>query len=149
MDYQIQINSYESIILFDGVCNLCIRFVRFVIAKDKKEIFRFVPVQSEKGRELLNGAALKVYDLNTILLLRNGKVYSRSDAVLKILRNIGNVWSLFYAFIIVPKPIRDGVYSFISAHRYCIFSKRQSCIIPAPEQKGDLSAVNERKKDTK
>ncbi len=129
-----QRTSSHSIILFDGMCNLCNWFVRFIIGHDKKDIFRFGMLQSEKGRELLKGIPSEGFDLTTTLLLNIDRVDNKSDAVLKILRTLGGVWSLFYLFVIMPRSIRDGVYRFISRYRYHIFGKRQSCLAVTPEE---------------
>ena len=45
-----------SIVLFDGVCNLCNGFVRFVIARDPATRFQFAPLQSETAGRLIRGA---------------------------------------------------------------------------------------------
>jgi len=73
--------------------------------------------------------------LSTVVLLEGGKVYTESDAILKILKKIGGGWRVFYLFIIMPKFIRDGVYRFVSKHRYRIFGRRDSCMVPTPELK--------------
>ena len=67
------------------------------------------------------------------MLVEGGNIATESDAVLKIARKLNGGWRLLYAFIIVPKFIRDGVYRFISRHRYRIFGRRDSCMVPTPE----------------
>ena len=43
-------NDLKKIILFDGVCNLCSKSVRFIIKYDKADKFRFASIQSETGK---------------------------------------------------------------------------------------------------
>lgn len=132
----IEISEIKNpVLLFDGVCNLCNRSVQFVIKKDKKRIFRFASLQSELGMHVMQQYGLPVNDLNSFLLLENGKLYTKSTAALRLTRKLGGGWSLLYAFMIVPKFIRDGIYSWIARNRYKWFGKRDACWLPTPELK--------------
>lgn len=132
----IEINEIKNpVLLFDGVCNLCNRSVQFVIKKDKKRIFRFASLQSELGMHVMQQYGLPVSDLNSFLLLENGKLYTKSTAALRLTRKLGGGWPLLYAFMIVPKFIRDGIYSWIARNRYKWFGKRDACWLPTPELK--------------
>lgn len=124
-----------SIILFDGVCNLCNGFVNFVIPRDRQAKFRFGSLQSSAGQELLKAHSYKSESMTTVILLENNQLYTESTAVLKILRKLGGAWSLFYIFMVVPKFIRDFMYNLVSRHRYRLFGKREYCRIPTPELK--------------
>jgi predicted DCC family thiol-disulfide oxidoreductase YuxK len=123
-------SSSTSIILYDGVCNLCNWFVQFVIKLDKMEMFRFAALQSEIGVEILKRVPFENFELATVVLLSAEKVYIESVAVLKILKGLGGMWSMLYLFVIVPKPIRDGLYRIVSRYRHRIFRHRKSCIVP-------------------
>jgi predicted DCC family thiol-disulfide oxidoreductase YuxK len=128
-----QQTSPHPIILFDGVCNLCNGLVQRIISRDKKNVFKFGHLQSEKVRQMLKRFEPKTSGLTTIVLLEGETVTVESDALLKIVRKLGGAWSLLYLFIIVPKFIRDAVYRFVSRHRYRIFGRRDSCMVPSPE----------------
>jgi predicted DCC family thiol-disulfide oxidoreductase YuxK len=39
----------DDVILFDGVCVFCSRWVRFIVARDRAARFRFTPIQSAYG----------------------------------------------------------------------------------------------------
>jgi predicted DCC family thiol-disulfide oxidoreductase YuxK len=123
----------KSIVLFDGVCNLCNSSVNFIIKHDSKQHFIFASLQSDVAKTLLLQYELKKYNLNTILLIENGIVYEKSTAVLKILKHLNNGIHLLYGFIIVPKMIRDWVYNVIAKNRYTWFGKKNSCMIPSKE----------------
>jgi len=127
--------SEFSIILFDGVCNLCNSSVNFIIDHDKKNDFRFASLQSEAGQDLLKKFHLNVKDFDSIILIENGKHYQRSSAVLKIVKKFPGLWKLLYLFIIFPPPVRDFVYDIIAANRYKWFGKKDSCRVPTPELK--------------
>jgi predicted DCC family thiol-disulfide oxidoreductase YuxK len=125
----------KKIILFDGVCNLCNSSVQFIIRHDKKNQFLFGSLQGEAGQRYLKEFNLTTDILNSFLLIEGDKVYTHSAAALRVLKYLQNGWQLFYAFIIVPKFIRDGVYNFISKNRYKWFGKKEECWIPTPELK--------------
>ncbi|MEP6926237.1 MAG: thiol-disulfide oxidoreductase DCC family protein [Ginsengibacter sp.] len=123
----------HSIILFDGVCNLCNAAVQFVIRRDNTNHFLFASLQSEEGKKILTGNNLPVSEMNSFILLENGKVYDRSTAALKVVRKLKGLWRFLYGFIIVPKFMRDAIYQVVSKNRYQWFGKKDECMIPTPD----------------
>jgi predicted DCC family thiol-disulfide oxidoreductase YuxK len=121
------------IVLFDGVCNLCNGAVKFAIKRDKKGVMRFASLQSELAGNLMRKHNIDENQLKTFIFIENDRAYTRSTAALKLAKNLDGLWPLFYAFIIIPKPIRDAVYTIISNNRYRWFGKQDSCMIPTPE----------------
>jgi predicted DCC family thiol-disulfide oxidoreductase YuxK len=127
------INNETYILLFDGVCNLCNSVVNFIIKRDSKEKFKFASLQSERGQALLKKFGLRTNDFDSFVFISGEEYFLKSSALLHVLRELGGVWKLFYAFIIFPRPVRDLVYSIVAKTRYRIFGKRDTCIIPTPE----------------
>lgn len=123
-------NDQYPIVLFDGVCHLCQGAIKFIIKRDHRARFRFAALQSEAGRQLLQGKDL-VED--TIVLVENNRYYTRSTAALRIAKKLRFPWPLLYSFIIIPPVVRDGVYRFIAAHRYHWFGKDETCLVPTKE----------------
>lgn len=121
----------SAIVLFDGVCNFCDGSVNFIIEHDKKDYFKFTPLQSEIGQEFVKKFSLSGID--SVILVEDEKFYTHSTAALKIARQLGGIWSLLYAFIIIPKPIRDFFYKLFAKNRYKFFGKKDECMIPTPE----------------
>ena len=125
----------HSVILFDGVCNLCNQSVLFVIKRDSDDRFRFSPLQGDYALSHLSASS----DLNkrpdSVILIENGKVYSESTAALRIARKLSGLWPLLYGFIIVPKFIRNYVYRWIADRRYRIWGKTDSCMVPTAKLK--------------
>ncbi|RPI07104.1 MAG: DUF393 domain-containing protein [Ignavibacteriae bacterium] len=117
----------RSIVLFDGVCVLCSRFVQFVIEHDKHHEFRFDALQSDHGRLLPDRIPSGDTGFTTIILIHAGQTYTMSDAVLRIFKNLGGAWRMISFLVIVPKPIRDGFYRIISRYRYRVFGKKDLC----------------------
>ena len=126
---------YNNIILFDGVCNFCDSSVNFIIDRDKKNIFKFSALQSEKGQEILEYFKLPKDDFDSFVFIENDKVFKKSSAALKIANKLGGFWKLFYPLIIIPKFIRDFFYSLIANNRYKLFGRKDVCRIPTPELK--------------
>ncbi|HBK71760.1 MAG TPA: thiol-disulfide oxidoreductase [Flavobacteriaceae bacterium] len=125
----------KSIILFDGVCNLCNDSIKFIIKRDEKNHFTFSSLQSDVAKDILLQFQRNNSDLDSILLIENGNIYQKSTAALKISKHLNGVWKLSYAFIIIPKFIRDFVYTIIANNRYKWFGKKDSCMIPTKELK--------------
>ncbi len=125
----------KPVILFDGICNLCNRSVQFVLRHDKEKRFLFASLQSTNGNEYLKKFNLPEADFNSFILVEGNNYTTQSTAALRVLKLLGKRWALLYAFIIVPKFIRDAVYRFIAKNRYRWFGKRESCWLPTPELK--------------
>ncbi len=125
--------SKQRIILFDGVCNFCNSAVNFVIKRDKKSSLKFAALQSGIAHQMLTGKAIPANDVSTFVFIENGKVFTRSTAVLMVCKYLTGLWPLLYGFIIVPKFIRDGIYNWVARNRYRWFGKKQECMIPTPE----------------
>jgi predicted DCC family thiol-disulfide oxidoreductase YuxK len=125
--------STDDILLFDGVCNLCNGAVRFIIKRDKKGKFKFASLQSDAGRLCLERLGVTSNEFESFVLIQKDKYYLKSTAALKVLRELGGFWSIFYIYIWLPRFFRDFIYDIIAKSRYRIFGKRDACMIPTPE----------------
>jgi predicted DCC family thiol-disulfide oxidoreductase YuxK len=122
--------SDNSVILFDGVCNLCNNSVQYVIKHDARKIFRFAALQSDAGQAILKQYNLPSTDLNSFVLLQNNTVYTKSTAALLVAKQLNGIVKVLYGFIIVPAFIRNAVYNIIAKNRYKWFGKQISCMMP-------------------
>ncbi|WP_313253605.1 thiol-disulfide oxidoreductase DCC family protein [Empedobacter sp.] len=125
----------RKIILFDGICNLCNQSVQFVIEHDNKNQFQFASLQSDFGQNFLKENNLDATQFDSVVFIEDDKFYTKSSAALKISKYLDGITSLLTIFMIVPKPLRDVVYSFIAKNRYRWFGKQESCWLPSPELK--------------
>jgi predicted DCC family thiol-disulfide oxidoreductase YuxK len=125
----------NPILLFDGVCNLCNASVQTVIKFDREAKFRFASLQSEPGKLLLEKYNISERNLDSVILIYQGKYFSHSDAPLEICRLLGKFWQIFYIFKIIPPFIRNAIYRWIAKNRYRWFGKQESCWLPTPELK--------------
>ncbi len=124
------VTNSDSIILFDGMCNLCSGVVQFVIKKDKKNIFQYASLQSDFGRKTLKEYGAETADYKSFLLYYRGKIYNKSTAALMVAKLLGNGMQLFYILIYIPRFIRDFFYSIIARNRYNWFGKKTVCWMP-------------------
>ncbi len=125
----------QRIILFDGVCNLCNSGVQFIIKKDKKNLFKFAPLQSEHGQEILEKHQISTKNMDSFVYAYKGRAFTKSTAALKIAKELKRGWQLFYVFIVIPAFLRNFVYDLVAKNRYKWFGKKDSCMIPTPELK--------------
>lgn len=125
----------KYIILFDGVCNLCSGTVQFLLKRDRKKRFLFGSLQGKTGQEYLRKYHLPADQFHSFMLIEENVLYTRSTAVLRMLKYLGRGWQLLYVFIYVPQPIRDGVYKLIATNRYKLFGKKDACRIPTLEER--------------
>lgn len=123
------LNSQDRIIFFDGVCNLCVGAIQFVIHRDRKQNFRFASLQSDFAKNKLRDFGI-AGQINTIVAVINNRVFVKSDAALEIARYLNFPWSIFYSLKIFPRGLRDYVYDWIANHRYGWFGKKNACMIP-------------------
>lgn len=123
----------DSIVLFDGVCNFCNASVKFIIHRDPDNHFKFASLQSDYAKNLFQQLNIDASSFDSIVLVEKGMTYIKSTAALKIARRLSGLWSLSYAFIIVPKFFRDFAYDILAKNRYKWFGRQDQCEIPAPE----------------
>ncbi len=120
----------KAIILFDGVCRFCNGSVNFVLRHDRKDHFRFAPLQSEAGQALLAQHGIDPSKTDSFVLIEGRRASLKSAAALHTARHLGFPVSLLWAFIIVPAFIRNAVYDWIARNRYRWFGKMDACMVP-------------------
>ena len=124
-----------GIIIYDGICTLCSRSVRFVVAHDQEKYFKFITLQSPAAQEFIKSHHLRG---NSIIVVDKGKIYEQSDAILKICKHLRGAAKYISYLKFIPKRIRDGVYKIVAKYRYQWFGKLQVCEIPSEEIRARL-----------
>ena len=122
-----------TVLLFDGVCNLCNGIVRFVIERDPHARITFAPLQSAAAAKLLAGLPGRVDLPDSVVLVEDGALYVRSTAALRVARHLEFPWFLARVFLVVPSPVRDWIYEWVARHRYGWFGKRDTCMVPTAD----------------
>lgn len=126
----------KKIILFDGVCNLCNSFVQYVIKRDKKDVFRFVALQSDLGQEILKHIGIDTKNIDSIILYEPGVAYFyKSSAAIEIAKGLGGFLGWSIVFKIIPTALRNPIYDYVAKNRYKWYGKKDACMIPTPELK--------------
>lgn len=125
-------HQISSVILFDGVCNLCNGAVQFIIARDPAAHFHFAALQSEASARLIATTGAREPLPDSMVLVEDGRVWTRSAAALRIARRLKFPWPAAYAMIVVPRPLRDWVYNLVARNRYGWFGRRDACMVPTP-----------------
>jgi predicted DCC family thiol-disulfide oxidoreductase YuxK len=124
----------DDVILYDGVCVFCSRWVRFVIARDAQRRFRFTPIQSDYGTRLAQAFGIDPADPDTNAVIHGGVAYFKSAAALTVLSSLPG-WRWVRVLFWVPKPLRDVVYNLVARNRYRIFGKYDRCFVPDAEMR--------------
>jgi len=133
-------HTSNPIVLYDGVCGLCNRAVKFLLKRDRHDRLRFASLQSDFAATLLQRHALDHHDLDTVyVVLNHGQtdetLLAKSDAILFFAKAIGGVWNIARLGRIIPRPIRNWLYDFVARHRYQVFGKYESCMLPSPRER--------------
>ena len=127
--------SEDDVILYDGVCVFCSRWIRFVAARDSDRRFRFTAIQSPYGTRLAKAFGIDPHDPDTNAVIHGGVATFKSDAALTVLGHLPG-WGWVGALRAIPKPLRDAVYDLVARNRYRIFGKYEECFVPDNGLKG-------------
>jgi predicted DCC family thiol-disulfide oxidoreductase YuxK len=119
----------DNVILYDGVCVFCSRWIRFIATRDRDARFRYTAIQSAYGTRLAQAFGIDPNDPDTNAVVHGGVAYFKSDAALTVLSNLPK-WSWTRVLFAVPKPLRDAVYNLVAKNRYRIFGKYDVCFMP-------------------
>ncbi|MCI1774773.1 MAG: thiol-disulfide oxidoreductase DCC family protein [Paenibacillus lautus] len=122
-----------AIVLIDGVCHLCQGLTQFIIKRDPAGALRFASLQSEIGQELLRQGGLDGDSPETMVLIEQGRYYTRSTGALRIARRLRFPWPLSYVLILIPPFLRNLVYRWVAKNRYRWFGQSSECMVPTPD----------------
>lgn len=123
-----------AVIVFDGVCVLCNGWVRFLLRHDHAQRYRFAAMQSVSGRRLLAAHGLDPDDPISLLLIEDGRAWTGTDAIRRVLAGLGGVWKAAHALALLPRALRDPLYRWVARNRYRWFGRYDACLRPAPQQ---------------
>jgi predicted DCC family thiol-disulfide oxidoreductase YuxK len=122
----------RPIIVFDGVCIFCSRFIKFVLRHDKSEKFRFVTAQSALGQALYRHYRLDTQVFETNLVLADGRLYTKIDAFVQVMKRLPMPWPLLAIVQVLPRFLADRLYDVIARNRYRLFGRTEDCMVPPP-----------------
>ncbi len=119
---------HDGVILYDGICIFCSRWVRFVATRDSAKRFRFTAIQSDYGARLAQSLGIDAASPDTNAVVLNGRALFKSDAAIAVISSLP-YWRWARALVLVPKPLRDAVYDLVARNRYRIFGSYSSCYL--------------------
>ncbi|WP_288132713.1 thiol-disulfide oxidoreductase DCC family protein [Microbulbifer sp.] len=125
----------DRVVLFDGVCRLCSAWARFLLKFDRECRFKLATVQSEEGQAILSFFGMPMDEYETMLLVEGDQMYVKSDAFLRIVKQLPLPWSVLTGFRLIPRSIRDWIYDRIARNRYRLFGKNPTCVLPGDAEK--------------
>jgi predicted DCC family thiol-disulfide oxidoreductase YuxK len=136
----------NPIVLYDGVCGLCNRLVKFILKRDKRDRFHFASLQSDLASKVLQRHDRDPHDLDTVYVVVDyaqptERLLARSDAILFLLRQLGGIWKLALLGNILPRTMRDAVYKLVARNRYRVFGKYDSCMLPEAKHRAKFLDV--------
>jgi len=123
----------SEIMIFDGVCVLCARSVKFILAHESAPRLRFVPLQSPAGARLMREYGFSAEDAKTFVLVIDDQSYVRSEAAIRVARYLRNPWRQLGAIRVLPRALRDWGYDVVARNRYRWFGRADSCMVPTAE----------------
>ena len=126
----------HPVVFYDGVCVFCNSAVQWVLQRDPGGTFLFAPLQGKLAGEILPAHGHDPSALDTVVLLKEGKLYTRSDALLQVMKELNGRWKvLFWLGSAIPAPFRDWLYHCLAKNRYRWFGRKEKCLLPRPEWK--------------
>ena len=124
------------IVLFDGVCNLCSDWVKFCLPRDRTGRLRYAALQDDAGQKLLKAHQLETVEFKSIVVVADGKVYQKSQAVFRIVEEMSWGWRVAGRIgAMFPRAFCNVIYDWVARNRYRWFGKSESCFFPNPEQR--------------
>ncbi len=131
----------SHLILYDGLCGLCSRLNRFVLARDSAGAFCFASLQSTYGRSLLVTFGRDPDVLETFYVVANcwtesPTLLTKSRAALFVANVLGRPWRWAGLFGVLPTPLLDWLYDRVARNRYRLFGRHDICPLPSPGHAG-------------
>jgi len=128
----------RHLILFDGVCGLCSRFVTEVLPRDPEGLFHFASLQSATSRSLLTAQGANPDALDTVYVVESywsdsPRLLRRARAVLFVIAHLDSPWRFLKVFGVLPTFLLNAIYSVVARNRYRVFGKLDHCLIPTAE----------------
>lgn len=120
----------KSLVLFDGVCNLCSGFVQFVIKREVDSSISFASLQSWKGEQVLKEYGVDL-SMDSIVFIHEGNAYTKSRAFFMIVQHLKKPWPYVGIFSFLPVKFTDAAYDLIAKNRYRLMGKKNSCWLPS------------------
>jgi len=125
----------EALVLFDGCCRLCNRFVDFLIRHDRRRALRYTPLQGVTAKQYLEKPNPDISSIDSVVLAEGKRLYFKSSAALRLFKYLPAPWPLAGILMLLPRFFRDWCYDLLAGNRYRIFGRLDDCRSPAPVER--------------
>ena len=125
--------TLPPVVLYDGMCKLCNRSLKFILGIDRQGRLKFASLQSNYGRTILTTHGRHTDPMDTLMLLEGSRLSTKSTALIRIAKYLGGVWPLAIVAFIIPRFMRDAAYDVLARNRYSIYGKHDTCPLPDSE----------------
>jgi len=122
-----------AIIIFDDLCLLCNKTVKFIIKHDKEKLFYFTGIQTPLAQELRRIHKLTEIENDTVIMCRDHNYYLKTHAFIEIFSSFGGAWKLISILKVVPSFISNGFYDLFAKRRHHLFGRSSTCLLPTQE----------------
>jgi predicted DCC family thiol-disulfide oxidoreductase YuxK len=127
----------RTILFDDEECAFCRRWVRWLAARDGRGRLHFAPLGGETFRRLFPNGVPDTPAGSVVVRTADGRVLMRSAAVLHVLATLGGAWRvLAWIGALVPRPLRDGVYTLVARNRHRLAGRAGACPTIPPAARG-------------
>lgn len=127
------VGRQDSVVLFDGVCNMCSGLVQFLVRLDRPGKLHLASLQSTPGQALLRWCGQPLHNFDTMVFIERGRPYFKSTAALRIPRYFAWPWPLVSLLLVIPAWLRDWCYDGVARNRYRLFGRTETCMMPTPD----------------
>lgn len=119
-----------NLVIYDNECIFCTTWVVLVLRHDTSAKYHFTSLHGPMAEDFFAKKGIK--DKEMIWLVgESGAYHTKSSATLRIMGSLGGLWTGLYVLLVIPKPLRDMVYTMVSKRRRQLMGKRSCPIIDA------------------
>ena len=122
----------------DGDCALCAFGARMIDRLDRRGDIRICPVSTPLGQAVLAHFGLSPDDPESWLYIEEGRVWRDFDAMARVGQRSGGWGHLLRLLLVIPKPLRDWLYTRIARNRYAFFGRSDLCTMAPPSLRARL-----------
>ena len=126
--------KHHGIICIDGDCSMCNGWVGGSFKRIPAAIFGSALYNRKKANGFPDNLESPFFEFDSVILIEQGRYFTQSTAVLRILRRITPFSIFAFMFLLIPRFFRNWIYRFVAKNRHRWNKKEQACSVPTSEQ---------------